>query len=167
MSHFKPSIICGYIQKPKIWLIDMDDTLYSASADMFKQIDSAMTRYIQRNLALEHSQANELRLHYWYKYGVTYYGLWKDYGVDPHEFLTSTHLFVDTSKVTTSGDTAKALAKLPGKKILFTNAPLCFADKILKQLNLSHSFDKKYRALVIGGLNPRFKCLEKLLLNTA
>lgn len=158
MSHFKPSITCGHIKKPKLWLIDMDDTLYSASAGMFKQIDTAMTRYIQENLGLDPEQANELRLRYWIKYGVTYYGLWKYHNIDPHEFLTATHQCVDTSKVITAGDTARALAKLPGTKVLFTNAPRCFADKILTQLNLSCSFNAKYCAedmRVFGHWRPK------------
>lgn len=158
MSHFKPSIICGHIKTPKIWLIDMDDTLYSASANMFRQIDSAMTQYIQNVLKSDYDCANALRMKYWQTYGVTYFGLWKHHGIDPHTFLTTTHKFIDTTNVNTTGDLKKALSQLPGKKILFTNAPDCFADKILEQLDLTHFFDAQYRAedmKVFGHWRPK------------
>ena len=167
MSHFKPSIISGHIKTPKIWLIDMDDTLYSASANMFNQIDTSMTDYIHRHMGLSKEEANELRMRYWLRYGVTYYGLWKFHGVDPHTFLTQTHQ-VDTSNVSTTGDTRAALSRLPGKKILFTNAPDCFADKILHQLDLLNHFDAQYRAedmKVFGQWRPKpsVQMLRKIL----
>lgn len=72
--------------KPKLWLLDMDDTLYSASAGMFHDIHVLMDAYIVEKLGLSAEQANELRKYYWRKYGVTYYGLWLHHGIDPHDF---------------------------------------------------------------------------------
>ena len=85
---------------PKLWLIDMDDTLYSASAKMFHEIHVLMDQYIIKHLALSPDQANMLRKEYWRRYGVTYYGLWLHHGIDPHHFLTETHK-VDVSSIHT------------------------------------------------------------------
>lgn len=51
--------------KPKLWLLDMDDTLYSASAGMFHDIHVLMDAYIVGKLGLSAEQANELRKYYW------------------------------------------------------------------------------------------------------
>ncbi len=157
MSEFKYSIVSGHIRRPRVWLIDMDDTIYSASAGMFLQIDGAMTRFIEKHLNLPYDKADSLRMHYWVRYGVTYYGLWKHHGIDPHTFLDATHQ-VNTAEIRTTGDTRKAIESLPGKKILFTNAPNCFADAVLDKLHLRGLFDKEYRAedmSVFGHWRPK------------
>mgnify|MGYP005951904083 FL=1 len=145
MSTFKPSPSSGSLIAPKLWLIDMDDTLYSASAGMFAEIDRAMTAYIEKELHMPHEEANRLRMHYWQKYGVTYYGLWKHHGIDPHHFLTATHK-ADTNSIHTQGRMREALRDLPGKKALFTNAPIAFAERVLRHLELQNSFIVQYRA---------------------
>ena len=153
--------------KPKLWLLDMDDTLYSASAGMFHDIHVLMDAYIVEKLGLSAEQANELRKYYWRKYGVTYYGLWLHHGIDPHDFLTATHK-VDTSSIHTQGRMREAIMSLKGQRILFTNAPDSFADQVLERLNLSNCFVDQYRAedmKVFGHWRPKpsAKMLKKVL----
>lgn len=157
MSSFKPCPPGGKIFTPKLWLIDMDDTLYSASAKMFHDIHILMDEYIVKKLNLPYEQANELRKAYWRRYGVTYYGLWLHHQIDPHEFLTATHL-VDVSSIHTQGRMREAVNALPGKKVLFTNAPSCFAQQVLKRLHLHNCFSEQYKAedmKVFGQWNPK------------
>ncbi len=135
----------------------MDDTLYSASAQMFHDIHVLMDAYIVQKLGLPPEEANNLRKGYWRRYGVTYYGLWLKHGIDPHDFLTQTHK-VDTSSIHTRGRMREAVMSLPGKKILFTNAPDRFADQVLQRLHLSDCFDAQYRAenmKVFGQWRPK------------
>lgn len=142
---------------PKLWLIDMDDTLYSASAKMFHDIHVLMDQYIIDHLGLSPDQANQLRKDYWRRYGVTYYGLWLHHGIDPHDFLTETHK-VDVSSIHTQSCMRQALLDLPGIKVLFTNAPHIFADQVLAKLHLQDCFDKQYRAedmKVFGQWSPK------------
>lgn len=157
MSTFKPCQPGGKIFSPKLWLIDMDDTLYSASAKMFRDIHVLMDDYIVNALKLPKEKANELRKEYWRHYGVTYYGLWLHHGIDPHDFLTETHK-VDASSIHTKGRMREAIQALPGKKVLFTNAPNTFADQVLRRLNLEDCFLAQYRAedmKVFGHWRPK------------
>lgn len=157
MSNFKNCPAGGKIHQPKLWLIDMDDTLYSASAKMFHDIHVLMDQYIIDHLGLSPDQANQLRKDYWRRYGVTYYGLWLHHGIDPHDFLTETHK-VDVSSIHTQGCMRQALSDLPGIKVLFTNAPHIFADQVLAKLHLQDYFDKQYRAedmKVFGQWRPK------------
>ena len=65
MSDFKICPAGGKILMPKLWLIDMDDTLYSASAKMFHEIHVLMDQYIIKHLALSPDQANIVKKEYW------------------------------------------------------------------------------------------------------
>lgn len=157
MSDFKICPAGGKILMPKLWLIDMDDTLYSASAKMFHEIHVLMDQYIIKHLALSPDQANMLRKEYWRRYGVTYYGLWLHHGIDPHHFLTETHK-VDVSSIHTQSCMKQAIFDLPGEKVLFTNAHNVFADQVLAKLHLQNCFTKQYRAedmKVFGQWRPK------------
>ncbi len=145
MSTFQNSPAGGAIFQPKVWLIDMDDTLYSASAGMFHDIHVLMDDYIVKALGVSPEKANQIRKDYWRLYGVTYYGLWLHHGINPHDFLTATHR-VDVSSIHTYGLMRQAIGQLKGKKILFTNAPNTFADKVLHRLGLQNCFDDQFRA---------------------
>lgn len=167
MSTFNFSPSGGRIRTPKLWLIDMDDTLYSASAGMFHDIHVLMDDYIVRKLGISAEKANDLRKEYWRRYGVTYYGLWLHHGIDPHDFLTETHK-VDTSNIHTRGKMREAVMSLPGQKVLFTNAPNSFADQVLRRLHLSDCFSAQYRAesmKVFGQWRPKpsAQMLKKVL----
>ena len=143
MSDFKFYQPSGCIHRPKFWLIDLDDSLYSASAGMFHHIHVLMDDYIQKTLNVNDQVANQLRKDYWKRYGVTFLGLWLHHGIDPVDFLTQTHN-VDISSVKTRGLMRQSLISLPGQKILFTNAPRVFAERILKKIHMRDVFDAKY-----------------------
>ncbi len=145
MTRLKPCINGGAVIEPKLWLIDMDDTLYSASENMFHEMHVRMDAYIQSALGVDAETANNLRKHYWQKYGVTFYGLWYHHKIDPHDFLTMVHQ-IDISSISTHGKMREAVDALPGRKVLFTNAPICYAERIIAHLGLLHAFDDCYRA---------------------
>ena len=169
MSDFKFYHPSGRIYRPKLWLIDLDDTLYSASAGMFHDIHVLMDDYIQSALGVSSQTANLLRKEYWQRYGVTFLGLWLHHGIDPIDFLTKTHN-VDISSVKTRGLMRQSLVSLPDKKVLFTNAPNHFAERILKKINLRGVFQAKYcvNDMKVFGRwcpKPSAAMLQKVLTN--
>ena len=50
---------------PKLWFIDLDDTLFEASGGMLHAIHLKMNDYISRVLGLSWEAAGELRTRYW------------------------------------------------------------------------------------------------------
>lgn len=157
MSQLKLCISAGTLIEPKLWFIDMDDTLYSASESMFHEMHVRMDDYIQKHLTVDIDTANDLRKLYWQKYGVTFYGLWYHHQIDPHDFLTTVHQ-IDISSISTSGKMRDALRALPGQKILFTNAPISYAERIVRHLGLENSFTAQYRAeemKIAGRWHPK------------
>lgn len=123
-----------------LWLFDLDDTLHSASHAMFAAIDARMTDYLEQHLAVDRAEANRLRQHYWRRYGATLLGLVRHHGVDPHHFLFHTHDFDVAAHLRAERGLAAVLAGLPGRKLLFTNAPGRYAATVVREIGLAGSF---------------------------
>jgi putative hydrolase of the HAD superfamily len=125
-----------------VWIFDLDDTLHDASAHIFPVMNRAMTQYIQDQLELEEQDAHQLRQHYWTVYGATLKGLMRHHGINPHHFLQTTHQFQDLHKMVVQTKGLRHLIKnLPGRKVIFTNAPQNYAMRVLNLLNIGDIFD--------------------------
>ncbi|HEY7985982.1 MAG TPA: pyrimidine 5'-nucleotidase [Methylophilaceae bacterium] len=125
----------------RVWIFDLDDTLHNASAHIFPHINRAMTQYLMAHLKLNENDANRMRGEYWVKYGATLNGLMRHHGVDPHHFLHHTHQFPQMSQmVVKSRGLRSALKRLPGEKIVYTNAPMVYAEQVLRLLNIRDLF---------------------------
>ena len=118
-----------------VWLFDLDNTLHDASHAIFGAIDRRMTDYVERELGVERGEANRLRTLYWRRYGATLLGLVRHHGVDPHHFLRETHDFDVAELMRAERGLARLFARLPGRKLLLTNAPLAYAGSVLRELS--------------------------------
>jgi putative hydrolase of the HAD superfamily len=129
----------------RTWLFDLDNTLHNASAHIFPHIGRLMRDYIGRHLNLDETQATALRQHYWQRYGATLSGLMRHHDIDPRHFLQHTHQFHDLASMVVVERGLKAmLRRLPGRKILFSNAPSHYARTILAIAGISRCFDAVY-----------------------
>lgn len=125
-----------------VWLLDLDNTLHDAGLHVFPRINTAMTEYVARHLGLSHDQASALRVHYWQRYGATMLGLVRHHGVDPHHFLRETHPFPDLHAIVSRDHGLRdALRRLPGRKIVVTNAPDAYAGAVLRRLGVAALLD--------------------------
>jgi len=125
-----------------VWLLDLDNTLHDATAHVFPRIDRAMTEYVARTLGLPHDEANALRVHYWKRYGATMPGLVRHHGVEPHEFLREAHPFPDLHAIIARDHGLRdALRRLPGRKVVVTNAPGAYANGVVRRLGVAAQLD--------------------------
>lgn len=125
-----------------VWLFDLDNTLHNAAPHIFPHINRAMTDYVARTLGVDHEDANRIRLDYWVRYGATLTGMMRHHGTDPRHFLHHTHQFTELRPLVVFDHGLKAmLKKLPGRKIVFSNAPRAYAAAVLKILNIHPLFD--------------------------
>jgi putative hydrolase of the HAD superfamily len=128
-------------KRKRVFIFDLDNTLHNASAHIFPRINEAMTRYLREHLGVDHEQANFLREHYWRRYGATLRGMMRHHGTDPHHFLRETHRFPDLeSLLVVSRVLLRALARLPGRKFVFSNAPAHYVEAVLAALGVSRLF---------------------------
>ncbi|HEX5337716.1 MAG TPA: pyrimidine 5'-nucleotidase, partial [Gallionella sp.] len=107
-----------------VWIFDLDNTLHNASAHVFPHINRSMTAYLQQHLQLDEAAANALRMHYWQRYGATLTGLMRHHGTRPEHFLWHTHQFPQLDRMVLREPRLRHVLKaLPGRKVVFTNAP--------------------------------------------
>ena len=123
------------------WIFDLDNTLHDATPHIFPHINRAMTAYLQHHLGLDEVAAGELRRHYWTRYGATLIGLMRHHGTDPRHFLRETHRFEQLERMVVRVPLLRhVLARLPGRKFVFSNAPVAYMHAVLKVLGVADLF---------------------------
>lgn len=117
-----------------------------------------MTDYVERELGVGRDEANRLRMLYWRRYGATLLGLVRHHAVDPHRFLRETHNFDVAGLLRAERGLARLFARLPGRKLLLTNAPLAYAGTVVRELGLHRHIGARYtieRMRIHGSLRPK------------
>ncbi len=125
------------------WVFDLDNTLYPPRYRLFDQIEVKMTAWVMDALKVGRTEANRLRQHYWDTYGTTLAGLMREHGVDPGPYLTDVH-DIDFTILPADPALAAAIARLPGRRIIYTNACAPYAEKVLAARGLDGLFDAIY-----------------------
>jgi putative hydrolase of the HAD superfamily len=129
--------------KRTVWLFDLDDTLHDASHASMPGIHEAMGAYIEAHLGLTPEQSSVLRRRYWLRYGATLLGLIRHHGVDAGHFLHETHRLPGLEgRVRGHRHDLAALERLPGRKVLLTNAPAAYAARVLGVLGIARRFER-------------------------
>jgi len=127
-----------------VWFFDLDNTLHDASHAIFRAIDSRMTAYVERHLRVDRAEADRIRRHYWLRYGATMLGLVRHHDVDPHHFLRETHDFEVVELLRAERGLARLFARLPGRKVLLTNAPDRYARAVVRALAIDRHLGARY-----------------------
>jgi putative hydrolase of the HAD superfamily len=129
----------------KTWLFDLDNTLHNATPHIFPHINRSMTAYIVEHLRVDEAEATQIRQHYWQRYGATLLGLIRHHDIDPRHFLWHTHQFPDLKHMVVFERGLKAmLRRLPGRKIVFSNAPLHYTEAVLELTGIADCFEAVY-----------------------
>jgi len=123
------------------WIFDLDNCLYPASTGLFTLIDERMGAYIQRLLDCDPVEAKRVQKSHFHQHGTTLAGLMKEHGVDPHDFLDDVHA-IPLDCVQRDERLAAALARLPGRKVVFTNGDAPYARRVLEAIGVQSHFDE-------------------------
>ncbi|WP_262692064.1 pyrimidine 5'-nucleotidase [Kordiimonas aestuarii] len=122
------------------WVFDLDNTLYPEECNLFAQIDTRIGEYVQTLLKLPPDQARKIQKGYLLEHGTTLKGLMANHDVDPHHYLDHVH-DIDFSPITKDTRLRALLTQLKGRKIIFTNADLPYAEKVLDRLGVADQFE--------------------------
>jgi len=125
------------------WLFDLDNTLYPVESGFMREMESRMTDYVQRVTGLPREEAYRLQKQYLGEHGLTLRGLMLNHDVDPHEYHA---LFHDLSLESLAHDPelTAAIERLPGRRLIFTNADDVHARRVLDRLGLADLFDEVF-----------------------
>jgi putative hydrolase of the HAD superfamily len=105
-----------------------------------------MNTYIARVLGdgitpASQAAVDAARLGYWKRYGATLLGMIRHHGVSAADFLHVTHDIGALDKlVRAEKGLGTLLRRLPGRKILLTNAPTRYSTEVMRHLGLSRHF---------------------------
>jgi putative hydrolase of the HAD superfamily len=123
------------------WIFDLDNCLYPASTGLFELIDERMGVFIQQLLDCDPVEAKRVQKAHFHEHGTTLAGLMREHQVDPHHFLEDVHA-IPLDRVSRDERLARGLARLPGRKIVFTNGDAPYARRVLAALGISERFDE-------------------------
>lgn len=135
------------------WVFDLDHTLYPPEARLFDLMEPRLTDWVMAALHLDRPDADHLRHHYWQTYGTTLAGLMIEHNVDPTPYLTHVH-DISLASLTPDPALARAIANLPGRRIVFTNGPQAYAHNVLAARGLTAAFDAVY-GVEQAGFHPK------------
>ncbi len=137
--------ITRYPPSRRVWIFDLDNTLHDARPEIFPSMHEQMNAWLRRRFGLDEEGANAMRRFFWERYGTTMRGLVRHYGEDPKKFIRETHQFPELGAMVI-GDNAlgHALARLEGKRLVFSNAPRHYVEAVLRALGVARWFDAVY-----------------------
>ena len=121
------------------WIFDLDNTLYPSHCNLFAEAETRMARFIMSELKLDHEAAHALRRRFFLDHGTTLRGLMIEHGIEPKRFLDYVHE-IDLAPVPADPALVAAIAALPGRKFVFTNGTVEYAERILTRIGLTGHF---------------------------
>ena len=130
------------ITRARSWIFDLDNTLHNASPHIFPHMSRAMNEYLEKELGIDAAAAGALRQQYSARYGATLLGLMRHHGTDPRHFLWHTHQIPELERMLVREPLLRStLRRLPGRKFVFSNAPVHYSQAVLKGLAISDLFE--------------------------
>ena len=123
-----------------VWVFDLDNTLYPEKCNLFAQVDVRIGTYVQKLLDLPADEARKVQKGYLLEHGTTLKGLMANHDVDPHDYLAHVH-DIDFSPIPRDTRLREQLQTLEGRKIVFTNADLTYAEQVLARLGVADQFE--------------------------
>lgn len=137
--------LVGLPPSRRVWFFDLDNTLHDAHARIFPAMHDQINAYLMRRFDIDLAGANDMRRGFWEKYGTTMNGLVRHHGTSPAEFLRATHQFPELADMVVHENAVRhALARLPGRKIIYSNAPRQYVDEVVRTLGVARYFDAVY-----------------------
>jgi len=144
----------------RVWVFDLDNTLYPADCNLFAEVDRRMGEFIARYLGVPFEHARHLQKTYYRQFGTTLCGLMRVHGLDPKAFLDYVH-DIDLSVVHEHPELAVAIADLPGRKLILTNGSRAHAEKVAGKLGVLHCFEDIFDIVSSNYVpKPRPQCYD-------
>jgi len=131
------------------WLFDLDHTLYPPTFPILRLVEAKIRDYMTDLTGLPPDDAWALQKRYLDDYGGAVAGLVKHHDVDPHDFLAYVH-DVPLDSLVPAPALKAALARLPGRRLVFTNGSQRHAERVLEKLELTALFAEVFHTEAAG-----------------
>ncbi len=134
-------------------LIDLDNTVYPETSQIFSQIDKKMKEFISQKLNISISEAYKIQKKYFRENGTTLRGLMLYHDVEPSSFLKYVH-DISITNINEDKKLEVFLKNYTGKKIIFTNGTKEHAQRVLKKVSIISNIDSIFD-IVDAGYIPK------------
>lgn len=122
-------------------LIDLDDTVYPATSQVWQLVMQRMYIYMRDFLDIPEDEVPAMRDRLFKRYGTTLRGLQIERGIDAKTYLDYVHDVDLTAILSPDPELRAALEGIELPKIIFTNACLSHAHNVLGLMDLESCFD--------------------------
>ena len=123
-------------------LFDLDNTLYSSSTGLLREIDRRMTVFVSKYLGTSEENAKLLRIGFRDRYGTTLRGLMIEHNFTDYEsFFTEVHPKNLTKYLEKDLYLKETLEKINIPKSVLTNSPMEHAKRVLDFLEVRDFFE--------------------------
>jgi putative hydrolase of the HAD superfamily len=145
------------------WLFDLDNTLYPVESGLGMLVSARITDFVAQLTGLPREAAQTLQKRYLADHGLTLRGLMTHHGVDPDVYHAALN---EVSLECLARDPAleAALARLPGRRLIFTNADAGHSARVLERLGLTGLFEDVFH---IGSAafapKPAIQAFERII----
>lgn len=136
----RPRVIYNRGMKFSTIFFDLDDTLYPPETNLWRAIKLRMNDYMRERMHIPEQQIPELREKYYQQYGTTMRGLQAHHQIDTDDFLAYVHNLPLAEFLSPDPVQREIIAALPARRVIFTNADVHHAQRVLAALNLSDLF---------------------------
>jgi putative hydrolase of the HAD superfamily len=119
---------------------DLDDTLYPSQVGLWHAIKERMNIYMREHMDIPAEEISVLREKYFMQYGTTLRGLQAHHNINTADFLAFVHDLPLDTYLTHDPLQREIIASLPTRNLIFTNADIHHARRVLTQLQLLDLF---------------------------
>ena len=119
---------------------DLDDTLYPSNAGLWKAIKNRMNDFMRERMGIPEKEIGQLREKYFLQYGTTLRGLQANHKINVDDFLAYVHDLRLEDYLTPDPLQRSIIASLPTRNLIFTNADIPHAERVLAALDLRDLF---------------------------
>jgi len=127
-------------------------------------VDDRIELYVMQRLGVDAESARSVRMEYLADYGSTLRGLMRHHGVLPEEYLEYVHDVPISGIVQARPELKEMLAGLPGKRVVFTNGSLDYANRVLAALGVADMMEEIFGIEFMEyNAKPSLYPYEKLL----
>jgi putative hydrolase of the HAD superfamily len=124
-----------------VFFFDLDNTLYAEALGVVARIDRRINQYLELRLGIPAAEVDGVRRQFWAEHGTTLRGLMSRHSVDADDYLEYVH-DVDLGDLLAPDERLRALlARLPGRKAIFSNASRAHAGRVLGLLGVEGAFE--------------------------
>jgi len=135
------------------WLFDLDNTLYPLDSGLGLIVSERITDFVADLTGLAREAAHALQKKYLIDHGLTLRGLMLHHGVDPDVYHANLR-DLPLERLVRDEPLIAALKRLPGRRLIFTNADAGHAARVLTRLGLEALFDDVFH-IGSAAFNPK------------